>query len=226
MTPMAVPCANVSHFMDYRQRMNQGFGPSDFVRDSFTSLQAWLSEQIVAPSEAEYLADMTRKVDWSDHAEKEDFLMLMDYFSRRSSLPSDMSWGEVVCYCAIAIGFSLLFCLDVIAFVFNEIKNDTSVHCSQFCMQFISSRGNEYFCEIDEDYLTDRFNLTGLNTDVQYYQYALDLVTDVFDLDCDDDMREQIEKSARHLYGLVHARYITTTRGLAKMVGFICCPRP
>ena len=85
-------------------------------------------------------------------------------------------------------------------------------------MQFISSRGNEYFCEIDEDYLTDRFNLTGLNTDVQYYQYALDLVTDVFDLDCDDDMREQIEKSARHLYGLVHARYITTTRGLAKMV--------
>ena len=84
--------------------------------------------------------------------------------------------------------------------------------------QFISSRGNEYFCEIDEDYLTDRFNLTGLNTDVQYYQYALDLVTDVFDLDCDDDMREQIEKSARHLYGLVHARYITTTRGLAKMV--------
>ncbi|MCJ1299605.1 casein kinase 2 regulatory subunit [Hypocenomyce scalaris] len=98
-------------------------------------------------------------------------------------------------------------------------------------MHFISSRGNEYFCEIDEDYLTDRFNLTGLNTDVQYYQYALDLVTDVFDLDCDDDMREQIEKSARHLYGLVHARYITTTRGLAKMLekykkgDFGKCPR-
>ena len=84
--------------------------------------------------------------------------------------------------------------------------------------QFISSRGNEYFCEIDEEYLTDRFNLTGLQSEVQYYQYALDLVTDVFDLDCEDDMRETIEKSARHLYGLVHARYIVTTRGLAKMV--------
>ena len=95
------------------------------------------------------------------------------------------------------------------------------VHVLMCLFQFISSRGNEYFCEIDEDYLTDRFNLTGLNTDVQYYQYALDLVTDVFDLDCDDDMREQIEKSARHLYGLVHARYITTTRGLAKMVGLL-----
>ncbi|KAF1814365.1 hypothetical protein P152DRAFT_456608 [Eremomyces bilateralis CBS 781.70] len=96
---------------------------------------------------------------------------------------------------------------------------------------FISSRGNEYFCEIDEDYLTDRFNLTGLNTEVEYYQYALDLVTDVFDLDCDDDMRERIEKSARQLYGLVHARYIVTTRGLAKMVDkfkkgeFGKCPR-
>jgi casein kinase II subunit beta len=87
-------------------------------------------------------------------------------------------------------------------------------------MQFISSRGNEYFCEIDEDYLTDRFNLTGLNTEVQYYQYALELVTDVFDMDCEDEMREQIEKSARHLYGLVHARYIVTTRGLSKMVSF------
>lgn len=43
-------------------------------------------------------------------------------------------------------------------------------------------------------------------------------MTDVFDLDADDDLREQIEKSARHLYGLVHARYIVTTRGLAKMV--------
>jgi len=96
---------------------------------------------------------------------------------------------------------------------------------------FINSRGNEYFCEIDEEYLTDRFNLTGLNTEVQYYQYALDLVTDVFDLDCDDEMRETIEKSARHLYGLVHARYIVTTRGLAKMLekykknDFGKCPR-
>ncbi|KAJ5766981.1 uncharacterized protein N7511_004597 [Penicillium nucicola] len=98
-------------------------------------------------------------------------------------------------------------------------------------VQFVSSRGNEYFCEIDEDYLTDRFNLTGLNTEVSYYQYALDLVTDVFDLDADDDLREQIEKSARHLYGLVHARYIVTTRGLAKMLekykksDFGKCPR-
>jgi casein kinase II subunit beta len=87
---------------------------------------------------------------------------------------------------------------------------------------FVATRGHEYFCEIDEEYLTDRFNLTGLQAEVQYYQYALDLITDVFDFDCDDDIREQIEKSARHLYGLVHARYIITTRGLQKMVSSGC----
>ncbi|KAJ4394244.1 casein kinase 2 regulatory subunit [Gnomoniopsis smithogilvyi] len=111
------------------------------------------------------------------------------------------------------------------------VSESESDYTSYWRDWFISSRGNEYFCEIDEEYLTDRFNLTGLNTEVQYYQYALDLITDVFDVDCDDEMREAIEKSARHLYGLVHARYIVTTRGLGKMLekykkaDFGKCPR-
>ncbi|KAF7508740.1 casein kinase 2 regulatory subunit [Endocarpon pusillum] len=114
----------------------------------------------------------------------------------------------------------------------EEFASETdSDYTSYWRDWFVSSRGNEYFCEIDEEYLTDRFNLTGLNTEVHYYQHALDLVNDVFDLDCDDEMREAIEKSARHLYGLVHARYIVTTRGLAKMLDkykkadFGKCPR-
>ncbi|KAK3679609.1 casein kinase 2 regulatory subunit [Vermiconidia calcicola] len=114
----------------------------------------------------------------------------------------------------------------------DDFASDTdSDYASYWRDWFISSRGNEYYCEIDEDYLTDRFNLTGLNTEVQYYQYALDLITDVFDMEVDDDMREQIENSARRLYGLVHARYIVTTRGLAKMMEkykqgvFGKCPR-
>jgi hypothetical protein len=34
----------------------------------------------------------------------------------------------------------------------------------------------------------------------------------------DDDIREVVENSARFLYGLIHARYIVTSRGLSKMV--------
>ena len=80
--------------------------------------------------------------------------------------------------------------------------------------------------------------MTGLNGEVvQEYTRALDLLTDcsgmcrqsrervgadcVDDADLDDDARETIETSARFLYGLIHARYIVTSRGLGKMVRFL-----
>ncbi|CAI2175212.1 15775_t:CDS:10 [Funneliformis geosporum] len=96
---------------------------------------------------------------------------------------------------------------------------------------FLSTKGNEYFCEVDEEYILDRFNLTGLNSEVQHYVQALDLITDSLEEELDDEMREAVEKSARHLYGLIHARFIITSRGLAKMLekykkaDFGRCPR-
>lgn len=48
----------------------------------------------------------------------------------------------------------------------------------QWISWFLSSKGNEYFCEVEEEYILDRFNLTGLNTEVANYAQALDLITD------------------------------------------------
>eukprot|EP00158_Paraphelidium_tribonemae_P000849 Partr_v1_DN23545_c0_g1_i1_m14433 putative casein kinase ii len=96
---------------------------------------------------------------------------------------------------------------------------------------FLSLKGNEFFCEVDHDYIADRFNLTGLHTDVPYYTQALNLILDQMADNMDEATRVEVEKAARNLYGLIHARYIITGKGLTKMVEkyrkgqFGRCPR-
>lgn len=99
---------------------------------------------------------------------------------------------------------------------------------------FCSLKGNEFFCEVDEDYIQDDFNLSGLPSQVPYYDYALELILDA------EAAQEEILTAAQHsaveaaaeaLYGLIHARYILSARGLAAMAekfrscDFGRCPR-
>mmetsp|Transcript_4411 Transcript_4411/g.15799 ORF Transcript_4411/g.15799 Transcript_4411/m.15799 type:complete len:278 (+) Transcript_4411:348-1181(+) len=108
-------------------------------------------------------------------------------------------------------------------------EDDTS-WISWFC----SLKGNEFFCEVDEEYIQDDFNLSGLSSQVPYYDYALDLILDVESPNDDmltEEQHEMVESAAEMLYGLIHVRYILTSRGMNAMLekyknaDFGRCPR-
>ena len=106
---------------------------------------------------------------------------------------------------------------------------------------FVNIRGNDFFCEVEETFIQDDFNLTGLNAQVPYYEFALDMILDI-DIPLGewlsmpswlalinltntdtltDEQHEIVETAAEVLYGLIHARYILSSAGMQKMVSEI-----
>ena len=84
--------------------------------------------------------------------------------------------------------------------------------------------------EVDTDFITDAFNLYGINSEFHLYRQALNLILDRQNfegMDCisdpifwgiadiDDD---ELQANAECIYGMIHARYILTAQGLDAMV--------
>eukprot|EP00053_Salpingoeca_punica_P004062 m.46872 g.46872 ORF g.46872 m.46872 type:complete len:222 (+) comp12582_c0_seq1:89-754(+) len=107
----------------------------------------------------------------------------------------------------------------------NDSESDVS-----WVEWFCSRHGNEFFCEVDESFISDKFNLTGLQEIVPHFNAAFDTIQD-FEVDADGLDERQIGHAAEVLYGLIHARFIMTNRGIDLMAeklanhDFGSCPR-
>lgn len=94
--------------------------------------------------------------------------------------------------------------------------------------------GHDYFVKVDPDFITDSFNLYGLKQQFQKYDQALDMI-----LSPETPETEELQNTdfisiyqiAMDLYGLIHSRFILTTKGLQMMKDkfsksvFGVCPR-
>mmetsp|Transcript_64243 Transcript_64243/g.147928 ORF Transcript_64243/g.147928 Transcript_64243/m.147928 type:complete len:244 (-) Transcript_64243:174-905(-) len=85
---------------------------------------------------------------------------------------------------------------------------------------FSSLKGHEFLAEVDEEYIRDSFNLYGLRPRVTHYDNALEMILsdDAPDhSDLEDRHFQEVYRDAVNLYGLIHARYIVSPRGLQVM---------
>jgi casein kinase II subunit beta len=103
------------------------------------------------------------------------------------------------------------------------------------------AQGNEFLCEVSEDFIRDEFNLYGLSQQVPFYARAISIIigeeSDSAPPSVSSgasvvhDREDAAEASAEVLYGLIHARFIMTGSGLSKMAAkykqleFGRCPR-
>ncbi|XP_023162625.2 suppressor-of-stellate-like protein isoform X1 [Drosophila hydei] len=97
---------------------------------------------------------------------------------------------------------------------------------------FVNLQVNTFLCRVPQEYIEDRFNLTGLELLVPSFHQTLDAILDLeFDTEYGFNPMDADPELTAQLYGLIHARYILSTRGIEDMClkyqsgDFGMCPR-
>jgi casein kinase II subunit beta len=101
--------------------------------------------------------------------------------------------------------------------VFNSSDEDEyGSDVQTFIEWLVSLRGCEFFVAVDEEFIRDSFNLYGLRQLISRYDEALEML--LSDEPPEEDMLDDENfidsyRSALDLYGMIHARFVLTTRG-------------
>eukprot|EP00834_Sanchytrium_tribonematis_P006994 NODE_574_length_5874_cov_0.812294.p5 type:complete len:228 gc:universal NODE_574_length_5874_cov_0.812294:2632-3315(+) len=89
----------------------------------------------------------------------------------------------------------------------------------------------DYLVDVDEDFYLDKFNLTGLQN-IMHFPICYEILSDHSEIqEYSEDAHYILDKSTRHLYGMIHARYVLTTPGMRKIAykvkagNYGYCPR-
>ncbi|KAJ3442619.1 casein kinase ii subunit beta [Anaeramoeba flamelloides] len=111
-----------------------------------------------------------------------------------------------------------------------KFDENTESYSEYFC----SLKYNEFFCHTDHSFLIDNFNFHGISEYFKYYEKAVEIIRDQDSQKEENFTKKQykaIDKEVEFLYGILHARFIVTQRGLEAMrekylnKEFGVCPR-
>lgn len=103
----------------------------------------------------------------------------------------------------------------------DDSDDDESDEGQTWIQWFLENEENEYFVEIDDDFLTDDFNWTGMPHGCERIDIIKGyMLSDEHGNDLSDDEMEHLDEVARKVYGLLHSRFIITKDGIAKMREF------
>ncbi len=78
---------------------------------------------------------------------------------------------------------------------------------------FCQLSGNEYFVEIDEDFLKNKINLIG----IKCKQYIETMLSNEYPKEPISEENIENLQTIKEIYGLIHKRFISTNKGLALM---------